>query len=147
MPKNNLKNRYITVIGCGRLGAHLADQLSRMGASVVVIDRDNENFFRLTQDFSGFTIEGEAAELSVLKQAKIGLANALVAVTGNDNVNIAAVQIAKELFGVPNTIARIKDEELFYGSRGIQVVSPVSLLSTLLIQVLSNSDQAPRRNS
>jgi trk system potassium uptake protein TrkA len=101
----------------------------------------------LTQDFSGFTIEGEAAELSVLKQAKIGLANALVAVTGNDNVNIAAVQIAKELFGVPNTIARIKDEELFYGSRGIQVVSPVSLLSTLLIQVLSNSDQAPRRNS
>jgi trk system potassium uptake protein TrkA len=115
--------------------------MSLSGASVVVIDHRPESFIRLTEDFSGFTVEGDATELSVLRNAKIESANALVAVTGNDNVNISVVQIAGKMFGVSNAIARIKDEEKenYFGSLDLKVVSPVSLLSTLLLQVLADS--------
>lgn len=140
MSRKKPGSNYIIIIGCGRLGAHLADRMSKAGDSVVIIDRDKNSFIRLSQDFSGFTIEGEAMELSMLKQAKVEAADALVAVTGNDNINLSVVQIADKLFGVSHTIARVKDEEKenYFSGCGIHVVSPVSLLSTLLTRIVSN---------
>ena len=66
--KNSL---YIVIVGCGRLGAHLANQLSRDGNSVVVIDRDETTFNHLSSDFSGFRIGGDATQMAVLKEAKL----------------------------------------------------------------------------
>ena len=49
-------NRYIVIVGCGRLGSHLANRLSREGHSVVVIDRYEATFGNLSPDFSGFRV-------------------------------------------------------------------------------------------
>ena len=62
---------YIVIIGCGRLGSHLANQLSRVGHSVVVIDKDEAAFKELSPDFSGFRIEGDATQIGVLNEAKL----------------------------------------------------------------------------
>ena len=45
---------YVVIVGCGRLGSHLANQLSRAGHSIVVIDADASTFDNLSSDFSGF---------------------------------------------------------------------------------------------
>jgi trk system potassium uptake protein TrkA len=64
-------NRYIVIVGCGRLGSHLANQLSRQGHSVVVIDRNEATFSGLSPDFSGFRVDGDATQMAVLKEAKL----------------------------------------------------------------------------
>jgi trk system potassium uptake protein TrkA len=61
--------RYVVVVGCGRLGSTIANTLSQVGESVVVIDRDERTFADLSGEFSGFRITGDAAELAVLRQA------------------------------------------------------------------------------
>ena len=64
------KSLYIAVIGYGRLGSILASDLSKQGYEVVVIDRDSSTFDRLNEEFSGFSIMGNALELNVLQAAK-----------------------------------------------------------------------------
>ncbi|MGD9316358.1 MAG: NAD-binding protein, partial [Anaerolineae bacterium] len=61
-----LPYQYIVIVGCGRLGAMLANQLSSLGSSVVVIDEDEAAFQYLSTQFSGFQVVGNAAELAVL---------------------------------------------------------------------------------
>ncbi|MEW9124780.1 MAG: NAD-binding protein, partial [Thermotaleaceae bacterium] len=56
MENRKSKGEYIIVVGCGRLGTHLARLLSKARKSVVVIDKDEQAFHKLGDDFSGFTI-------------------------------------------------------------------------------------------
>ena len=62
---------YIVIIGCGRLGAILATSLSQQGHEVVVIDKNPSAFSALTEEFSGFTLTGNAAEMNILEAAKL----------------------------------------------------------------------------
>jgi len=68
----------INIAGCGRYGSLLANRLSSLGHSVVIIDRQENAFKALSTEFSGFTITGNAAELSVLREAKIEMADCLL---------------------------------------------------------------------
>lgn len=77
-----MKNsRYIVIVGCGRLGAHLANQLSREGHAVVAIDTNEDAFNDLSPDFSGFRVHGDAIRMTVLKEAKLDRADVLIATT------------------------------------------------------------------
>ena len=85
MKKNNL---FIVIVGCGRLGYQLADNLSRHNHSVVIVDREESAFNKLSDDFSGFRIEGDASQISVLKQANMHKADVVIAATHEDNRNL-----------------------------------------------------------
>jgi trk system potassium uptake protein TrkA len=76
--------QYVVVVGCGRLGSLLANQLSQVGSSVVVIDRDETALEMLAPEFSGFRITGDAVEMEVLQAAKVHKAGCLLAVTEDD---------------------------------------------------------------
>jgi trk system potassium uptake protein TrkA len=117
---------YIVVVGCGRVGSHLAGRLSHEGHSVVVIDRDENAFASLPAEFSGFRVEGDATEAAVLHRAKVDRADAVVAVTDNDNVNAMVAQIAGAVFKVTRVIARLDDpsREDVYRDLGIETVCP-----------------------
>ena len=93
------RNRYIVIVGCGRLGSHLANQLSRNGNSVVIIDIDESSFCQLSPEFSGFRVEGDATQVAVLHGAKIKQADVLIATTHEDNANMMIGQVAKKVFG------------------------------------------------
>ncbi|MDJ0707489.1 MAG: NAD-binding protein [Leptolyngbyaceae cyanobacterium MO_188.B28] len=82
--------QYVVIVGCGRLESILASQLSGQGHSVVVIDRKEGTFNHLGTEFSGFQIVGDAAELAILRQAKTDKVDCLLAVTGEDNLNLKA---------------------------------------------------------
>jgi trk system potassium uptake protein TrkA len=126
------------IVGCGRLGAMLANQLSSLGNSVVVIDDDEAAFRHLSTQFSGFQIVGNAAELAVLHRAKIEQADCLLAVTRYDNVNLMVAQVARTVFQVPKVVARVYDlsREEVYRHFGIDTICPVSLTAEVFLGIL-----------
>ena len=132
------KHNLVTVIvGCGRLGAHIANVLSEQGEGVVIIDLTREAFRQLSSGFNGIIVTGDATDLSVLEEAALGKAGALVATTDRDNTNIMVAQMAKKLYNVPRVIARLyePDLECIYKEFDIETFSPL-LLSTKEIENL-----------
>lgn len=130
------KTLYVVIIGCGKFGSYLANNLSRAGHSVVVIDIDSQAFQELTADFSGFVFEGDATEFAVLREAKADRADVFIAATENDNVNLMVAQIAKKFFGVAKVIARLWDirREGICRSLEIETVFPTTLVGNMVLE-------------
>lgn len=133
---------FIVIVGCGRLGSFLANRLSRDGHSVVVIDSNGEKFENLSAEFSGFRIEGDATEPAVLKQAKIDKADAMIAATREDNINLMIAQIAKRIFLVPKVMARIFDlkREETFRKLGIETISPTLVAGDVFLKSIIETD-------
>jgi trk system potassium uptake protein len=126
--------QYIIIIGCGRLGSTMANHLSTQGHSIVMIDLNSSAFHRLNTEFSGFKMEGDATEFTVLKQAKIDKADVLMALTDDDNINIMVAQIAKEFFKTNKVIARVVDplKQTIFNDLGLETLSPTMLTQDYL---------------
>lgn len=120
---------YVIVAGCGRVGANLAKELLEAGHNVVVIDQDEKDFAQLGVGSNCLALTGLPIDEDILKEAGIEKADALVAVTGDDNTNVMISQIAKQLYNVPRVITRINDprrEDVFH-IMGLDSISPTSL--------------------
>jgi trk system potassium uptake protein TrkA len=130
--------QYIIIVGCGCMGSVMANRLSSEGHSVVVIDRDPAAFGRLSTAFSGFRMEGDAAESALLQQAKADKADAVISATGDDNVNLMVAQIARRVFSVRNVLARVNDpeREALFRLSGIRTATPTTLAAEALHQAL-----------
>ncbi|MBE0446673.1 MAG: NAD-binding protein [Actinobacteria bacterium] len=115
----------IIIVGCGRLGSELANSLWLDRHDIAVIDQDPEAFRRLSKTFTGERIIGHAVDQQTLKKARIEEADAFVAVTGDDNLNIVSARIARELFFVPRVVSRIFDpiRANIYERLGVSTVS------------------------
>lgn len=114
---------HVVIMGSGRTGSLLASMLSTGGHDVSVIDWNPGAFNRLSEDFSGQTVVGNAVDQDVLRTARIESADAFVAATSGDNRNIMAGQIVQHVFAVPKVISRIKDPSRaeIYSQLGIEV--------------------------
>lgn len=132
------KSAYILIVGCGRLGSTLANHLSAIGHKVVILDRREQSFDKLTSAFSGFRVVGDATEIQVLRDAKIEQANVLFATTTYDNNNLMVAQIAKTLFAIPTVVARVYEpaHEQIYQQLGIETISPTKLATSAFVSVL-----------
>ena len=130
-----MSNRYIVIVGCGRLGSGLANQLSREGNSVVAIDLHQKGFSELSADFSGFKIVGNATEMNVLKEAKLDKADILIATTREDNINLMVAQVAAKIFQVPTVMARVFDpaREWVYAQMNIKTICPTTVATELFL--------------
>jgi trk system potassium uptake protein TrkA len=116
----------IVIVGCGRVGALVADALSRAGNKVTVVDSNRQAFDRLGSDFTGDMVLGNGIDEDVLRRAGIEEADGFASLTNGDNRNIMAAQIAKEIFKVPRVITRIYDpiREDVFRELGLNTVSP-----------------------
>lgn len=135
--RSKKKNAYTIIVGCGRLGANLANTLSNEGEDVLIMDEQKNAFRRLAPNFGGLSVVASGTDLDKLKEARIEKATSVVAVTNDDNTNIMVAQIARELFGVESVIARLYDPEcdLVYKQLGINTICP-SVLSAKEIDKL-----------
>ncbi|MDX2344010.1 MAG: TrkA family potassium uptake protein [Acidimicrobiia bacterium] len=111
----------VVIAGCGRVGSDLALTLADAGHDVSVIDHDPTAFRQLGSAFNGTTHEGPAHDIQVLRDAGIEFADAYAAVTNDDNVNLMAVQVANQVFGVPKTVARLDDPRRTDAYRALRV--------------------------
>ena len=132
----------IIIVGCGRVGAGLAKNLSLHGLDVVVIDRDKDAFAALGPSFRGKTIEGIGFDQKVLSKAGIDKADALAAVTASDEANLVAARMAKSFYRVPFVAARVYEPQKakIYRRLGIQTISPVTLGIDRLTSILVYSN-------
>jgi trk system potassium uptake protein TrkA len=122
------------LMGCGRVGAQLADMLDAEGHEVTVLDIDALSFKRLSSTFGGTALIGNGIDQEALKRAGIERADVFVAVTQGDNRNIMAAQVAKHIFNVPRVICRIYDplRQEIYEMLGIEALSPTTVFAQLL---------------
>lgn len=129
---------HIIIGGCGRVGAELADQLSSAEHDVVVLDSAESAFDRIGSAFNGETLVGDITDKDALIRAGIERADGLVAVTDLDNANLMAVEIAKELFGVRRTVARLfnPQREESYRKMRVHYVSGTLLVAKSILNEL-----------
>lgn len=119
----------IVIVGCGKLGSHLALSLCQEGHLVTVVDSDKEALASLGPDFPGEVVLGKGIDEDVLRRAGIEQADIFIAATGYDNTNIMASYVAREIFGVKNIITRLDDPKKaeIFRSFGLNVISPIML--------------------
>jgi trk system potassium uptake protein TrkA len=121
--------KYTIIVGCGRLGANLANTISDRGENVAIIDGNKKAFRKLAPSYDGDFRVGDATEINVLVDADIEKATTVVSVTNNDNTNIFISQLAREMFKIQHVIARLydPDRECVYKEFGINTICPAVL--------------------
>ena len=125
-------------MGCGRVGASLADGLARIGHDVAVIDRESTAFNRLSPEFPGERVLGMGFDRDVLLRAGIEEASAFAAVSSGDNSNIISARLARETFGVSRVVARIYDAKRaqVYERLGIPTVATIRWAADRMVRHL-----------
>jgi trk system potassium uptake protein TrkA len=123
---------YVIVIGGGEVGHYLCKQLLEEGHEVVVIEKDARICEYIEEELGDICLHGDASEITILKKAGITRADMVIAVTGEDEDNLAACQVAKQKFKVPRVIARIntpRNEKIFAKLGVERTVDAVELIS------------------
>jgi trk system potassium uptake protein TrkA len=136
-----VRRMHIIIVGCGRIGAALAKSLSLEGHDVVVVAEDPESFERLGSSFNGATVRGLGFDEEVLREAGVERADALAAVTDNDDDNLMVAEIAQRVFRVKRVIGRAydPDREKLYALLNIDVVCGARLVSAGIIEMLGST--------
>lgn len=138
---------HIIILGCGRLGAHLARRLDREGHAVTIVDRNGESFARLGSDFRGTMVLGTGIDQDILRRAGIEHADAFIAVTNGDNTNAMAAEIAKLVFHVPRVVARLYDpvREDTYHTLGLMETVCPTIIGADKIHEIVTADGASKK--
>jgi trk system potassium uptake protein TrkA len=97
------------IVGCGRVGAAVAEALDRAGHEVVIIDRLTSAFDKLESTFKGNAVRGDGTDEDVLLRAGAKGADLFLALTEGDNRNVMAAQLATEALGVAQVVAKVND--------------------------------------
>jgi trk system potassium uptake protein TrkA len=123
---------YVIVIGGGQVGFHLARALQEAKHEVLVIESDAAVCQALEDELgSEVVLHGDGCEATMLAEAGTSRADILVAVTGDDEANLVACQVAKHKFAVPRTISRMHNprNEVLFRKLGIDItVSSTSII-------------------
>ena len=100
----------IVIVGLGKVGKSLAEQLAAEHHDVIVIDKNAELVSRIVDVYDVMGVCGNGASYDMQAEAGVDEADLLIATTSSDEVNIVACLVAKKL-GVQHTIARIRNPE------------------------------------
>jgi len=131
----------IVVVGCGRIGAQLANRLFRAGHKVVVIDIVASAFENLASDFRGRTLEGDVMAQDMLRRAGIEQTQGLAAMTSSDTLNAVIAHLARSVYHIPNVVVRNYDPrwQPVYETFGIQAVAPSEWGAQRIEELLSDA--------
>lgn len=132
----------VVIVGGGKVGTHLASLLSAEGRRVKVIESRIGEVRHLHEDLpAGTVIPGSGTDPATLEAAGIRDADVMAAVTGSDETNLVATSLARFEYGVPRTIARVKDPKngwMFTQVMGVDVaLSQASLMAHLIAEEMS----------
>lgn len=132
----------VIVVGCGRIGAELANNLYKQGHQVSVVDENKNAFNNLPPEFEGRILEGDALNQDILIRAGIEKCDALAAVTNYDPLNVVVSHIAKAEYHIPIVVARNYDPRLrkLFEVFNIQVVSSTSWGAQRVEELLSDAE-------
>lgn len=128
----------VVILGCGRVGAKVAEVLDSDGHDVLVIDRSSTAFNRLGPSYRGRAIVGLGIDEETLISADLDHADVFIALSDGDNTNVMAAQVAKHVFNVPQVISQIKDpiRGEAYEGLGIMTICPTCLGADAIREII-----------
>ena len=100
----------IIIVGCGKVGTTLAEQLNRENHDITLIDTDDEALKNISDNVDLMSVTGNGAIYQVQMEAGIQEADLMIATTNSDELNMLCCLIAKKA-GNCHTIARIRNPE------------------------------------
>ena len=114
---------YIIIVGGGEVGYYLAKALLDEGHEVLVVEKKGDRSEFICDELGGNCVRGDGCEAATLADIGTERAEMFIAVTGDDEDNLIACQVAKHKFHVPHTIARINNpkNEAIFKKLGIDV--------------------------
>jgi trk system potassium uptake protein TrkA len=120
----------IVIVGCGRVGSTLAENLDAAGHDVIIFDIKTSAFDRLPETFKGAAIRGDGTDEEVLRRAGAYGADIFLSLTEGDNRNVMAAQVATESLVIPQVIAKINDpvRAAAYAELGIATLCRTNLM-------------------
>jgi trk system potassium uptake protein len=129
----------LVIVGCGRVGAALAEAFDNGGHQVVIVDLSTRAFDRLSGEFKGEAIRGDGTDEDVLRKAGAEGADALLALTEGDNRNVMAAQVAMEKLSIGKALAKINDpvRAAAYAELGIATVCRTTMLTDAILAFMS----------
>ncbi|MFC1944151.1 potassium channel family protein [Chloroflexota bacterium] len=137
---------YIVVAGGGQIGYYLAKILLNLGHEVLVMEKDASRCKEIVEELGSVVTHGDSCEAATLEEAGTERADMLIAVTGDDEDNLVSCQVAKHIFNVPRTIARIKNprNESLFKTLGVDVtVSSTNIILAHIEQELPSHPLIP----
>jgi trk system potassium uptake protein TrkA len=132
----------LVIVGCGRVGAALAEAFDNLGHDVVILDTSTRAFDRLSGEFKGQAVRGDGTDEDVLRKAGVDGADFFLALTEGDNRNVMATQVAIEKFSVGKALAKINDpvRAAAYAELGIATVCRTTMLTDAILAFLGQRD-------
>ncbi len=100
----------IIIVGNGKIGSLLVQELSREGHDIVVVDNDPEKLYYTQEKRDVAIVVGNGASIEVLREAGVEDSDLLLAVTNSDEVNLLTALVAGKI-GCPRTVARVRNQE------------------------------------
>lgn len=132
---------FAIIVGAGKVGESLAAALLDEGQEVVLIETDRSRYSALLERLPESVLHGDGTEIKTLRDAGIERADAVVAVTSEDHVNLVVSEVSAKMFKVRNVVARVNDPKNFELFRRAGVEHPVS--STHLLMATIHQEVEP----
>jgi len=128
----------VVVIGGGKVGGYLAKSLRGSGHGVIVIEQDSERARTVADETSALVIVGDGSDLKVLEEVNVERADWVLAVTGSDEINLVACQLARTAFGRGNLLARLNDprNQTTFDALGVRTVSVTDIIAKTMSREL-----------
>jgi trk system potassium uptake protein TrkA len=134
---------HIVIMGAGKVGYFLAKRLSANKHTVSIIDKNKILCEDIAKQLDILVINGDGCDPNVLEQAGLASADVLAAVTGGDEDNLIACQLAKEKFNVHRTVGRVNnpDNEHAFTELGVDVsVDDTKIIAKIIEEEVSFAD-------
>ncbi len=128
----------IVIVGCGRVGSTLAENLDAEGHEVIIFDVRTSAFDRLPETFKGAAIRGDGTDEEVLRRGGADGADIFLSLTEGDNRNVMAAQVAMENLAIPQVIAKVNDpvRAAAYAELGLVTLCRTNLLAETVAEHL-----------
>ncbi|MGC9066042.1 MAG: potassium channel family protein [Candidatus Ratteibacteria bacterium] len=132
----------IIIVGGGKVGYFLAERLARTHY-VSLIEKDKRITDELAENRNILIINGDGCQTDILVQAGVKDADVVAAVTGKDEDNLVICQIAKDIFKVKRTVARVNDpknERIFF-QLGVDIaIDSTAIIAKIIEEEVSLED-------
>jgi trk system potassium uptake protein len=136
----------VIIVGGGKLGAELASRLLEKGSAVIIIEEHEERARRLSEMDKALILTGDGTDMRRLESIDLRTSDVFVAVTGIDEDNLVACQLATAAFGVRRVLARMNDprNRAAFRALGVPTVNVTDEMTDMIERNLELADHITR---
>ncbi|MBU0633487.1 MAG: NAD-binding protein [Candidatus Omnitrophica bacterium] len=134
---------HILIVGGGKVGYHLAKRLRTHKHVLSLIEKNEAICHEIARDLDILVIHGDGCDQKTLEEADIRHCDVVVALTGDDEDNLIICQLAKRVYRVLRTVARVNDSdnEHCFSELGVDVpVDSTEIIARIIEEEVSFSD-------